>query len=69
MVTIKDISRKIKTARKAKKMNQSELADICGVGRRFISELESAKKERYDLILTLRVLQRLGLHLNFESVK
>ncbi len=69
MVTIKEISKKIKAARKEKKMNQSELADICGVGRRFVSELESSKKERYDLALTLRVLQRLGLHLIFESDK
>jgi HTH-type transcriptional regulator / antitoxin HipB len=67
MVTIKEISKKIKVSRKEKKLNQSELADICGVGRRFISELESGKKERYDLTLTLRVLQRLGLHLIFES--
>ena len=67
MVTIKEISKKIKSTRKEKQLNQSELADICGVGRRFISELESGKKERYDLILTLRVLQRLGLHLTFET--
>lgn len=56
----KDIGVLIKSKRVKKGLSQQELADICGVGRRFISEIETAKKERYDLSLALRVLQRLG---------
>ncbi|MGZ3773821.1 MAG: helix-turn-helix domain-containing protein [Pseudobdellovibrionaceae bacterium] len=56
----KDIGALIKTKRTKKELSQQELADICGVGRRFISEIETAKKESYDLSLILRVLQRLG---------
>ena len=66
-MTVKQISQHIKKARKDKKMTQEQLAQVCGVGRRFISELESGKKQRYDLVLTLRVLQRLGLRLQLSS--
>jgi transcriptional regulator with XRE-family HTH domain len=56
----KDIGLLIKAKRTQKKLTQQELSEICGVGRRFISEIETGKKERYDLSLALRVLQRLG---------
>lgn len=56
----KDIGPLIKSKRVKKELSQQELADICGVGRRFISEIETAKKESFDLSLVLRVLQRLG---------
>lgn len=56
----KDIGVLVKAKRTKKGLSQQELADICGVGRRFISEIETAKKESYDLSLVLRVLQRLG---------
>lgn len=56
----KDIGSLIKSKRTEKNLSQQELAEICGVGRRFISEIETAKKESYDLSLVLRVLQRLG---------
>ena len=56
----KDIGLLIKAKRTQKNLTQQELSEICGVGRRFISEIETGKKERYDLSLALRVLQRLG---------
>lgn len=56
----KDIGIIVKTKRKQKGLTQEGLAQICGVGRRFISDLELGKKDRYDLALALRVLQRLG---------
>ena len=60
---IQDISHTVKRARKQRGLTQQDLADICGVGRRFISDLEGGKKTRLDLGLTLRVLQRLNLKL------
>ena len=69
----KDIGLLIKAKRNQKKLTQQELSEICGVGRRFISEIETGKKERYDLSLALRVLQRLGYEIqiidkeNYES--
>ncbi|AGH95671.1 helix-turn-helix domain-containing protein [Pseudobdellovibrio exovorus] len=59
----KDIGRLIQQKRKKKKLSQTDLAEMCGVGRRFISELEGGKKETYDLGLTLRVLNRMGFEL------
>ena len=59
----KDIGLIVKTKRKNKNLTQQELADICGVGRRFVSDLELGKKDRYDLALALRVLQRLGFEI------
>jgi transcriptional regulator with XRE-family HTH domain len=61
--TISDLGLAIKKKRKEKKLSQKELAEICGVGRRFLSELESGKKENFDLSLAFRVLKRLGFEL------
>ncbi len=61
--TSKEISTLIKKKRRQKKLSQSELAESCGLGRRFVSELENATKNRYDLNLALRVLQRLGFEI------
>lgn len=41
--TAADIGALVRTARKAMKMNQAEFAAHAGVGRRFVSELESGK--------------------------
>lgn len=43
IITAKDIGLKIKLSRKAMGMTQSKFADLAGVGRRFISELERGK--------------------------
>lgn len=56
---VKDFGPLIKKKRKSLQISQQELADVCGVGRRFISELESGKKNRFDISLILRVLKRL----------
>jgi y4mF family transcriptional regulator len=41
--TSSDMGKIIKKIRKDKKLSQQELADLSGVGRRFISELENGK--------------------------
>lgn len=43
ILTSSDLGTAIKFARKAGKLNQQALADLAGVGRRFISELEGGK--------------------------
>jgi y4mF family transcriptional regulator len=43
ILTPKDLGRLLKVARLAANLNQEQLADIAGVGRRFISELENGK--------------------------
>jgi y4mF family transcriptional regulator len=50
----------IKTVRKKQKLTQAQLAASCGVGVRFIQELEGGK-ESCHLGKTLTVLQALGL--------
>ncbi len=43
ITSAKDLGGQIKTARRTRKLSQEELADLAGVGRRFISELENGK--------------------------
>lgn len=54
------IGETIKTVRKKQKLTQAQLAASCGVGVRFIQELEGGK-ESCHLGKTLTVLQALGL--------
>lgn len=42
--TAKDLGKMLKATRAAARLNQEQLADIAGVGRRFISELENGKQ-------------------------
>ena len=46
--------------RKARKLSQQEFADLAGVGRRFVSELESGKPTA-EIGKVLQVLQALGI--------
>jgi y4mF family transcriptional regulator len=50
--TVAEIGAMVRTARKAMKLNQTELAAHAGVGRRFVSELESGKPSlEFDKVL------------------
>jgi y4mF family transcriptional regulator len=54
ITTSKDLGECIKAARKAKKLNQQEIADLAGVGRRFISELENGKPSlEFDKVINV----------------
>ncbi len=53
----------IRQRRKADGMTQAELAGLCGVGNRFLSELERGKATA-ELGKVLRVLRGLGLELS-----
>jgi len=65
--SLKDISSQIRTRRKSLGFTQAECAAFCGVGVRFLSELENGK-ESIHLGKTLQVLKMLGLNLQlFEN--
>lgn len=43
IATVKDVGSLVREVRTAKKMSQRDFADLAGVGRRFLSELENGK--------------------------
>ena len=61
-----DIGRAVAQARKSRKYSQQEFADLTGVGRRFISELESGKPTA-EIGKVLQVLTALGLDLELQA--
>jgi len=60
-----DLGNVIRATRKAQGATQAEFASLCGVGVRFISELENGKPTvEFGKVLT--VLISLGLNLNLQ---
>jgi y4mF family transcriptional regulator len=60
--SVADLGALVRSARKAMKMNQSEFAAHAGVGRRFVSELESGKPSlEFDRVMAC--LQAAGIDL------
>lgn len=57
-----DLGALIRGARKRSGLTQQEFADLCGVGRRFLSESE-AGKPRLELGKILQVLKAAGIDL------
>ena len=64
--TLKDLSQQIRNRRKSLGLTQAECAAFCGVGIRFLSELENGK-ESIHLGKTLHVLKMLGLKLQLTE--
>ena len=60
--SVKDLGRAVREARIAMKLRQAEAALLCGVGVRFLSDLERGK-ETARLGPMLRVINGLGLAL------
>jgi len=60
-----EIGTLIKKRRKSLKMNQVDLALVSGTGVRFISDLENGK-ETCELGRTLKVLENLGMKIDFQ---
>ncbi len=56
------LGRRIRAARKAQGLTQVDLAEIAGVGPRFLSELERGK-DTVRLGLTLRIARLVGIDL------
>jgi y4mF family transcriptional regulator len=61
--TAEDIGRCVRTQRKVQGATQAEFASLCGVGIRFISELENGKPTM-ELGKVLQVLKCLGLEVS-----
>jgi len=55
-----EIGEVVKNRRKIMKLTQKDLASLCGVGTRFISELENGKKT-LEIDKVLKVIKNLGL--------
>jgi HTH-type transcriptional regulator/antitoxin HipB len=60
-----DLGRCVRAQRKAQGATQAQFASLCGVGIRFISELENGKPTM-ELGKVLQVLQCLGLDLSVQ---
>ncbi len=60
ITTVRELGKIIRAKRKADKLTQVEVAGICGVGIRFLSELENGKPT-VELTKVLNVLHCLGL--------
>ena len=62
------IGKRVKDERKAQGMNQTELANLSGVGLNFISQLEQGKAS-VQMDKVLMVLETLGLEIELKYVK
>jgi transcriptional regulator, y4mF family len=60
-----EIGRLVRAHRKAQAATQGEFASLCGVGTRFISDLENGKPTM-ELAKVLQVLQCLGLEISIQ---
>ena len=68
LVTARDLGRAVRAARVAMKLRQAEAALLCGVGVRFLSDLERGK-DTARLGSILKVVQGLGLALTIGPKK
>ena len=65
-LTVEEIGKQVREARKALKVTQKDLALTSGTGLRFIIELEKGK-ETCQIGKVLTVLRTLGIHLQLTS--
>ena len=68
VLSAKDLGDAIRNAREAMKLRQAEAALLCGVGVRFLSDLENGK-ETARLGQALKVINGLGLALTIGRKK
>lgn len=64
--TPQDLGRAVRDRRKQQDATQAELASLCGVGVRFISDLENGKAT-VQIGKVLQVIQCLGLELGIRT--
>lgn len=65
-MTCEDIGRVVQMTRRQLGLRQQEVASLCGVGNRFLSELENGKPG-LEIGRVIRVLESLGLELVARS--
>ena len=63
---VKQLGETIRKVRKAQGLTQEQLAAACGVGTRFVRELESGK-ESCHLGKSLKVLRMLGMDISVKG--
>lgn len=63
---ISDLGAIVRRTRKKSGLTQAETAGLCGVGNRFLSDLENGKPT-LEIGKVLQVLQRIGLNLRVEE--
>lgn len=62
--SVAQIGARVRTARRAMKMTQQQFADLAGVGRRFVVELEQGKKS-LEIERVFAVCQAAGVRIRF----
>lgn len=60
-----ELGREVRAARKRAGLRQAELAALCGLGTRFLSDFENGK-DSVELGRAVRVLSALGLEVRLE---
>jgi len=63
---VKQLGETVRKARKDQGLTQEQLAAVCGVGIRFVRELERGK-ESCHLGKSLKVLRMLGMNISVEG--
>ena len=66
VTTVADLGTLIRKVRSERALSQQSLADLAGVGRRFLSELENGK-ETSEIGLVLRVTSALGIDITART--
>ena len=64
VITTRDVGALIREARRARGMTQTELSDVAGVTRRWLTDIEQGAKPRAELGLVLAALQALDIRLD-----
>ncbi len=64
--TVEAIGKLVRAERRRHRLNQGDFAAFCGVGRRFVSELENGKPT-IEAGKVLEILAALGFDIRFEK--
>ena len=68
IANISQIGKLVRTKRKAMKLTQKDLAGLCNLGTRFVSELENGKKT-LEIEKVLKVLTSVGISIDLSDRK
>ena len=68
IASVSQIGKLVRTRRKAMKLTQKDLADLCNLGTRFVSELENGKKT-LEIEKVLKVITSVGLSIDLSDRK
>jgi HTH-type transcriptional regulator/antitoxin HipB len=63
VITTRDVGALIREARRARRLTQTELSEVAGVTRRWLTDIEQGAKPRAELGLVLATLQALDVRL------